>query len=152
MDDIKPIKPPKFIAHGNVIDLAGFKTQLVVTKRTDECSHTRTGYSRTERKVWCKDCNTELDSFDVFLRLVDHYARATARLESEKERFQEQRNKALRSIAAKSFDDIYRSRKYVPACPHCKEALLPEDVANGLAMVCRETARERRKFKRDQNK
>ena len=39
----------------------------------------------------------------------------------------------IRSRAAKVMDEAWRSTKMAPLCPHCMTAILPEDVAGGVA-------------------
>lgn len=147
MSDIKPKQPVSLHVYGEVLDFEGFKAQraLATHNKFEGCRHSKTAYSTQERRIWCQDCMIELEPFDVLTMLLDSYSAAIHNLEVKKKQFIDDRNKALRSIAAKSFDDIYRSRNDVPACPHCKEALLPEDVTSGaLPRMDKVLARKRR--------
>ncbi|MGE1071201.1 hypothetical protein ACQJ22_01250 [Pseudomonas fragariae (ex Marin et al. 2024)] len=57
---------------------------------------------------------------------MNNLARRRSELD-EAEKFQ------IRSRAAKVMDDAWRSTKLAPLCPHCNTAILPEDVAAGVA-------------------
>lgn len=48
--------------------------------------------------------------------------------------------------AAKKVEKAWRSRSSVPTCPHCHEAIFPEDGFGGT-QVNKKMAIERRKFK-----
>ncbi len=100
-------------------------------------------YDQNERRIWCKDCEREIEPFDAFENLVKQYDKADSNLKrrqktvSEAERFQ------LRSIAAKKIDEAWRSRNMVPACPHCSHGLFPENFKDGMSMMSKEYAQAR---------
>lgn len=108
------------------------------------CRHRHMTYDERERRVWCRDCETEVEPFDAFVSLVEVWERGHAGLARREAAIAEAEAHTVRSRAAKVMDAAWRSRTTAPLCPHCKEALLPEDVARGVATASRELAARRR--------
>jgi hypothetical protein len=102
-------------------------------------------YDTKERRIWCQDCETEVETFDAFEQLVSRYSGALKELIAREQRVVEAENFALRSIAAKEMDRAWRARDSVPSCPHCGNGLFPEDFKHGVGTVGREYAEARRK-------
>jgi hypothetical protein len=102
-------------------------------------------YDEAERRVYCTDCEQDVDTFDAFMRLVYQQDTAWRQIKRAREEVREAQDATLLSRAAKAMDRYWRSRKTVPNCPHCNEALLPEDVTgNRLTTSSKELARRRR--------
>lgn len=128
----------------NVIDIGDLRVSRGQTRRPrSACKHRRLTYDPSERRIWCRDCERDIDGFDAF-QIIAEQSHAfyeqnmrRARKLDEAEQFQ------ARSLAVKALDRIWRSRKMAPCCPHCRKGLLPEDVKN-LSSVGVEYERARR--------
>lgn len=136
-----PIQSLEFLAGVKVIDIGDLRVARGRTRREySTCKHLSLTYDMTERRVWCKDCETEVEPFDAFMGLIEWHSAVEARIE----RYREAEKHTLISRAAKAMDKAWRSRDYAPQCPHCHAAILPEDVANGVASVNKEMEVRRR--------
>ena len=54
----------------------------------------------------------------------------------------------LHLIACKELEKVWRSKRMIPQCPHCKTGLLPEDFASIHTRVSAEIERQRRTNKK----
>lgn len=139
-----PIEAPGYIAGVTVVDIGDIRVARGMTRRAySGCRHVRLMYDSAERRVWCKDCERDVEPFDAFKSLVENYDAVYKGLVAREERLSEAERFQMRSLAAKAMDEAWRSRKHVPACPHCSNGLFPEDFKNGVGMVGREYARAR---------
>jgi hypothetical protein len=100
-------------------------------------------YDPRERRIWCSDCETEVDTFDAFVILVENFSDAQRRIEQQWKEVQEATGGALHLIAARAMERQWRRKNTVPACPHCHAGIFPED-ATHLGMVSKEIERARR--------
>ncbi|WP_216179309.1 hypothetical protein [Verticiella alkaliphila] len=136
-----PIQPLDFIAGVKVVDIGDLRVARGMTRRPySACKHLSLTYDQTERRIWCRDCETEVESFDAFMQLVNRHSQFDAKIE----RLQAAEKHTLFSRAGKTMDEAFRSRKMAPLCPHCKEMIFPEDVANGVGMGNKEMEISRR--------
>ena len=137
----KPIIDTEFVAGVNVVTIEDLRISRGLTRRPfSACRHKQLVYDESERRIWCKDCETEVESFDAFTSLVkrshahQENLRCRAKMVKEAESFQ------LRSRAAKVMDKAWRSRSMVPACPHCQRGIFPQDVVNGVSEIGKDFA------------
>ena len=138
-----PIQSLEFLGT-KVVDIGDLRVARGRTRREySTCKHLALVYDTTERRVWCSDCETDVESFDAFMGLVERHAAFDARIE----RYREAEKHTITSRAAKRMDEAWRSRKLAPQCPHCRAAILPEDVADGVPMVNKEMEVRRRAAK-----
>lgn len=116
-------------------------------KRTNNghCAHQRILYDPVEKTVECEDCGRFLEPFDAFLTMVRNADQAWARIQHARREFHELHKKGLTLKAAKTAENAWRSRSMVPTCPHCHEAIFPED-GFGRSKTNKQMARERRAF------
>ncbi|WP_244594607.1 hypothetical protein [Methylosinus sporium] len=150
MNDDPPKTPPiieqRFIAGVNVVDIGDVRVSRGLSRRPFSlCHHRRLAYDEKERRVWCQDCETDVEPFDAFRLLVEQMHRATAELERQATELNEAMAFQARQIATKKLDKAWRSRTMVPACPHCNNGLFPEHFKDGLAMLGRDYAEARLK-------
>lgn len=141
-----PIEPQNFLAGVKVVDIGDLRVARGMSRRpVSVCKHSQLVYDRQERRIWCKECETDIEAFDAFELLVGNFSAATDRLKRREERVRDAEEHSLISRAAKVVDHAWRSRRMSPNCPHCNAALLPEDFANGIkAHTGTEFARARR--------
>lgn len=142
----EPIEDQNYLSGLTVIDIGDIRVSRGMTRRpVSSCTHRRMAYDPKERRIWCKDCEKDVDAFDAFKNLAEQYHRAHEDLQSQRREINEAAQFQCRSIAAKNIDEAWRKRKMVPACPHCSNGLFPEDFANGVGLLGRDFAMARRK-------
>lgn len=142
----KPIEPQEFTHGVKVVQIEDLRIARGLTRRPKSaCRHKSLVFDDKERRVWCEDCESEVDAFDAFKGLCEVWDRGMKGLQRQLREVEEAKQLQLRSRAAKALDKVWRGRRSVPLCPHCRSALLPEDVANGLATTSRTFAEAQRK-------
>lgn len=124
-----PIEPQEYLGGVKVVDIGDIRVARGMTRRpVSSCRHHGLRYDPHERRVWCADCETDVEPFDAFVKLVEHFDAAAKMAKRLLDEATEAQAFAVRSIAAKEMDRHWRSRNMVPACPHCHAGLWPEDV------------------------
>jgi hypothetical protein len=147
MSDV-PIKPIDYSGGVNVVDIGDLRVARGKSeRRRSQCRHLNLVYDDSERRVFCEDCESEIEAFDAFKGLVEHIDGTVKRLQYREDILKNAESTAVRSIAVKNLDKVWRTRNRVPLCPHCNEALLPEDFKNGIASTGAELVRKRRGLK-----
>lgn len=142
----EPIEPKGFLYGVNVVDIGDLRVSRGMTRRpVSKCNHVNLVYDSTERRIWCSDCERDVDPFDAFEALVNRWNEALAGLEGRMRQVAEAESRTLRRRAAKVMDEAWSSRSMAPMCPHCAKAILAEDVVGGVAMVNVEMELRRRK-------
>ncbi len=140
-----PIEPQDFVGGVTVIDFGDLRVARGLSRRpVTICRHHQLRYDTRERRIWCADCEHDVEPFDAFASLVERYDAAIKRAERKIAEAKEAQEFALRSIAAKQIDRHWRSRKMVPCCPHCQRGIWPEDV-DRMGRVSREWDGARRR-------
>lgn len=146
-DKDPPIEPQEYVGGVRVVDIGDARVSRGMSRRPyASCSHRHLHYDSQERRVWCPDCEKNIDPFDAFTKLVEHFHQATGRLKRREAAIVDSESHTLISRAAKRVDEAWRSRTTAPGCPSCHEALLPEDFADGIkSRKSLELARAKRK-------
>lgn len=143
-----PIEPQDYLCGVNVVQIEDIRVARGLTRRPrTSCRHRQMVYDEKERRVWCSDCESEVEAFDAFLYLVERYSGAVSRINRRAADLAQAEKFQLRSRAAKVMDEAWRSTKSTPLCPHCNNALLPEDVVGGLASASKAIVIAERKRK-----
>lgn len=133
-----PIEPQDYLYGVKVVDIGDARVKRGKSRRTiGNCSHKNMHYDPAERRIWCADCEADVDGFDAFVVLVENFNRQEGRMKAREEKVLEAETATLVSRAAREMDAQWRKRSTVPLCPHCSAALLPEDVLRGLALRSR---------------
>lgn len=136
-----PIVPQNFLGGVNVVDIGDIRVARGMTRRpASACTHRRMVYDQKERRIWCQDCEREVESFDAFLILTEYHAAAVKDLQKRAAALKEAEEHKLRTIAAKEMDKAWQSRTMVPSCPSCGHGLFPEDFRAGPGMTGKEYA------------
>ncbi|MCO6057359.1 hypothetical protein NG726_11825 [Pseudomonas sp. MOB-449] len=129
-----PIEPQDYLYGVKVVDIGDLRVARGLTRRPlSTCNHMRQVYDDKERRIWCSDCESEIEPFDAFMVMVGQMDSHWKRLQRRAREVAEAEQFTLRSRAAKVMDEAWRSTTMAPLCPHCNEALMPEDVAKGVA-------------------
>lgn len=148
MDDKNdpPIQEHEYLSGVRVVDIGDYRVARGMSRRaTSACPHHRMVYDQNERRIWCKDCETDVEGFDAFRIIVEHFSRQTKHLEARERKIKEAEAHTLISRAAKVIDQAWRAKKTVPACPHCKGALFPDDFKDGIGKMPKSYALELQK-------
>lgn len=140
-----PIDPQPYSFGVGVVQIEDLRVARGLTRRpVSSCRHKRLVYDEKERRVWCSDCETEVEAFDAFVGLVEVFDGGLKKLNRDRAALAEAEKFQLRSRAAKVMDEAWRSRTMAPLCPHCMEAILPEDVARGVASTSKQLVEAKR--------
>ncbi|MHC2144085.1 hypothetical protein [Pseudomonas sp. 210_17 TE3656] len=129
-----PIEPQEWTYGVKVVQIEDLRVARGLTRRpASTCRHKNLVYDDKERRVWCSDCEAEVEPFDAFMGLVQVFSAGTNRINRRAAELAEAEKFQIRSRAAKVMDEAWRSKTMAPLCPHCNTAILPEDVVGGLA-------------------
>lgn len=140
-----PIQELEYTYGLNVIDIGELRVSRGQTRRPHSvCLHRRLTYDPLERRIWCRDCERDIDGFDAFTIIAEQCHEFYTQNAHRAKKLEEAEKFQARSIAVKELDRLWRSRNTVPCCPHCKRGLLPEDMKH-LSGVGVEYERARRK-------
>ncbi|MGE8630396.1 hypothetical protein [Achromobacter denitrificans] len=124
-----------------VVDIGDLRVARGMARRIQSpCRHLRLAFDTSERRIYCQDCEQDVEPFDAFLQLVERHHF----LEAKAEKLRQDAAHTVTSRAAKRMDEAWRSKTMAPLCPHCRAAILPEDVVNGVSMVNKELEVRRR--------
>lgn len=133
MSDV-PVEPQDYLYGVKVVDIGDLRVARGMTRRpASSCLHRRQVYDDKERRIWCSDCESEVEPFDAYMRLVEQMDGHIKSLQRREQQIKDAELHAARSRAVKVLDEVWRSKTMAPLCPHCREAILPEDVAGGVA-------------------
>jgi hypothetical protein len=140
----QPIEEKDFLYGLKVVDIGDIRIARGLARRHySGCPHRRLVYDTHERRIWCKDCERDVEPFDAFTGLIEPYTRSLKELENREQKIAEAESFSIRSLAAKQIDQAWRSRNMVPACPHCGNGLFPESFKGSCAMVGKDYAARR---------
>jgi hypothetical protein len=136
-----PIEEPGFRGGVTVVDIGDIRVARGFTRRHhSSCPHRDLVYDASERRIWCKDCEKDIEAFDAFEQIVSRYNVALSSLERREVALMEAEKFQIRSLAAKQIDRAWRHRNTVPSCPHCHHGLFPEDFKRGCNLLGRDYA------------
>lgn len=139
-----PIEPQNFLAGVTVVDIGDVRVARGLSRRHhSSCPHRRLTYDNRERRIWCRDCERDVEGFDAFIILAEGYDRALKSVAAREKAITEVEQFKMRSIAAKKMDEAWRAKTTVPACPHCGNGLFPESFKNGVPTLGKEYAAAR---------
>jgi hypothetical protein len=136
-----PIEEVEFIGGVKVVQIEDLRVARGMTRRpASSCKHKSLVYDPKERRIWCKDCENEVDAFDAFSLMAERVHAHHCRLKDREQRVKDAESFAMRSRAAKVMDEAWRRKNMVPNCPHCHKGIFPEDVVNGVSMTGKDFA------------
>lgn len=145
-----PIDPVGYTYGVKVVQIEDLRVARGMTRRpASSCRHKQLVYDDKERRVWCNDCEAEVEPFDAFKGLVEVFSHGMSELQRRRRELEEAEQFQIRSRAAKVMDEAWRRTKMAPLCPHCSKAILPEDVVGGVGCASKELVIAARKRDRD---
>lgn len=128
-----PIEEVEFVSGVTVLDFGDIRVARGLSRRPfSTCKHRRLRYDTRERRIWCADCERDLEGFDAFVVMTEQAHAFAASINERAEQVAEAEQFSLRSRAAKAVDEVWRSKNMVPCCHHCNRGLLPEHFADGV--------------------
>lgn len=137
-----PIEPQPYLGGVKVVDIGDVRVARGMSRRHySSCQHRRMVYDGAERRIWCQDCERDVEAFDAFKGLIEGYNHALVALERREESIASLEKFKLRTIAARKMEEAWRHKNMVPACPHCHNGLFPEDFKSGMSMLGKDYAR-----------
>jgi hypothetical protein len=141
-----PIEPRNYVCGVNVVNIEDLRIARGQAERPyTACKHRNLSYDQNERRVYCRDCESDVEPFDAFLMLVERWDAASRSQEQREHAIREAEEHSLVSRASKVMDDEWRKQKTVPLCPHCSIALMPEDVLDkGMRRASKQLTKRKR--------
>jgi|GEM_PF-2275706 len=97
-----------------------------------DCPHINIIMDDVGEVVTCKDCGKQISAFWALQRFYREYSAFTGSLKARAEQVKLREEKGLVLKSAQEIEKAWRSRTMVPACPHCRKAILPTDGFGGL--------------------
>jgi len=115
-----------------------------------QCRHRTLVLDSEHHTVECEDCGQNIGAFKALTMLANrrHTHQEKIKRQIEELRALEKKNISLKAAAI--VEREWRRRKTVPNCPHCQEAIFPND-GFGRTAVDKTTALERRRFRASTN-
>lgn len=141
------IEAQDFCGGVKVVDIGDIRVARGLSRRPySSCQHRKMLYDGQERRIWCSECETNIEPFEAFKLLVEKYHNASADLVRRTEEVEAAEKAGVISLAAQAIDKVWRSRRMVPVCPSCRQGLFPEDFKHGVGMrLGREYAEAKRR-------
>lgn len=130
----------------NVIDFGQVRFERGFT--ANGCLHRRIAYDTSLEATRCADCGTPIGTFRALMTLLQNWRYKQQRIDRQLEQLRDLEKKHVVLKAAKAAESAWRKKKLVPCCPHCREAIFPED-GFGDDFISKQIAREKRKRKAD---
>lgn len=141
----KKIEPEDYLYGVKVVDIGDARVARGRTRREKGlCTHRNMTYDNHERRVWCNDCETQLELFDAFEALVNQWHKAFANLEQQKKEIMELIEANRMKVAAQRLSKEWQKHATIPACPHCGVGLFPDDFTGGISTRSAVLERQRR--------
>ena len=113
----------------------------------DRCVHLKVTLDDEGGIVTCDACGKQLDPYITLRRMCEKWEDHARQTRLAREKINEDAKAIITLRAAKLIQEAWRSRTMIPTCPHCHEAILPED-GFGNSRVNREMELRRRAVKR----
>jgi hypothetical protein len=135
---------------GDVIEFGELRVRRAARMQyinEDRCRHFNMTVDDNGEVVTCDDCGKQLGAFWALRLITEQYEQAWKKVAATGERIKEEAAKSLHLRAALKVEQAWRSRSMVPTCPHCHQAIFPEDGFGGsgtnrrMAIARREKAR-----------
>lgn len=141
-----PIEPQDYGFGVKVIDFGDARVARGLSRRPySACRHRQLVYDDKERRIWCKDCEHNVEHFEAFKVLVENSHAFISHITRREREVAEAEQQALHLIATKNLEKTWRGRTMAVACPHCRGGLLPDDFKNIGTCTSAELELQRRK-------
>lgn len=131
-----------------VIEIGEFRIQRKRQEFLKGCQHVHLTLDDSSESVSCDDCKVQVGNYAALRMLVERWKRLQDRADAQQRAISEAQAKTIGLRAAQRVESAWRSRTMAPSCPHCSEAIFPED-GFGSSLVNREIALRRRQVKNE---
>jgi hypothetical protein len=129
-----------------VISIADFSIKRAAQKKYTDCQHLKLTRDDELQIVGCDDCGKKIGNYAALSMLIARWEKLQRSIESKNRKAVDALNKTIVLRAAQKVESAWRSQKMVPTCPHCIEAIFPND-GFGSTAVNKEVALRRRAIK-----
>lgn len=144
-DKDPPIEALEYLSGVKVVNIGDVRVARGMSRRHhSSCPHRNMIFDKSERRIWCPDCERDVEPFDAFQLLIEGYHAAVDAVKRREEAIGQVEKFKLRSVAAKKLDEAWRSRNMLPACPSCHSGLFPEDFKHHVPLTGKASALEAR--------
>lgn len=124
-----------------VVSLEGFRKRR---EKKDACQHERYILDTECGTVECADCGAIVSAFHALKKIAFHESQAFRKLSGMRKEIAEIMGRRSWLKAVQELDRLWRGKRMLPSCPHCKQGLFAEDFAGSAVGVEYEKARRRR--------
>lgn len=129
-----------------VISIADFSIKRAAQKKYTDCKHLKLTRDDELQVVECDDCGKKIGNYAALSMLISRWENLQRSITRQNQVAIEALNKTIVLRAAQKVESAWRSQKMVPTCPHCVEAIFPND-GFGATAVNKEVALRRRAIK-----
>jgi hypothetical protein len=113
--------------------------------RKDTCGHRHLVMDDDGHYVYCEDCKIQLSAYWCLERLIKEHKENIRRLKIAWAHYHAVKDKKISLLVAQKVEKAWRSRTFVPCCPHCKRGIFPKDGFGEDEMICKKMEIARRK-------
>jgi ribosomal protein S27E len=113
----------------------------------DRCEHKKVTLDDNGGIVTCDDCGRQLDAYLTLRRMCAKWDEHKRELDAYRDRLAREAEGSMVLRAARQVEKAWRSRSMAPICPHCGQAILPQDGFGTAGFVNLQMELHRRKFK-----
>jgi hypothetical protein len=76
-----PITPLDYLSGVKVVDIGDIRVARGMSRRpASSCEHKQLHYDKQERRIWCANCEQNVDPFDAFELIASHFYNETQKL------------------------------------------------------------------------
>lgn len=94
------------------------------------CERPKRLVNSQSRKVYCQQCGSDLDPFDVLIEITKWMGEKNNRIQQQAEQMKEMKSYKPWLKVIKYLEKQYRGRKMVPSCPSCDEPFYLEELVH----------------------
>lgn len=134
-----------------ILEIGEFRITRERQAKWDGCKHVHLTLDDDAEIVMCDDCEKQVGSYAALRMLVNRWEKLQSRAESQHHMLVAASEKTICLRAAQRVERAWRSRSMVPNCPHCREAIFPDD-GFGSTSTNKEIALRRREVAKQEGK
>jgi len=96
-------------------------------KATASCNHRRATMDDNGEIIKCDDCGAQVSPYWFLRDFFERFAEYRRELDRQREMVNDALQRTVRLRAAQRVEKLWRSRKRMPACPHCHRGISQHD-------------------------
>lgn len=125
-----------------IVSLDGWRRRKAAEE--GKCKHTRYVLNDEVGIVECRDCAAPVSAYHVLRQCALEENRLYRRLRAMRDEIQAIAGRRSWLKAVQRLDKIWRGRKMLPCCPHCRRGLFAEEMDDGAVGIDYEVALRKR--------